>query len=282
MNKSKTSSASHPSTRTSVASKLAAMANAATEVTSASDGVSVSQLVTELDKQRASLKEDISVLIQESVATLQSSVNTLTETVNSFQARLNATESLAGDNFAALHTADRKIKLQEEQNKTLLDRVDDLENRSRRANLRLLNVPEDSEKGQPVVQFVSEMLMEVMGKDVFDKPPELERAHRTLGQKPRDGQPPCPFVVCFHRFQEKEKALRWARTHDIEFKGVKLRMYPHMSATLAKQRASFKNIKQLLYEKGIWFQLLYPARLRVQLENQTYNFFFTRRSPGVL
>ncbi len=151
-------------------------------VTSASDGVSVSQLVTELDKQRASLKEDISVLIQESVATLQSSVNTLTETDNSFQARLNATESLAGDNFAALHTADRKIKLLEEQNKTLLDRVDDLENRSQRANLRILNVPEDSEKGQPVVQFVSEMLMEVMGKDVFDKPPELERAHRTLGQ----------------------------------------------------------------------------------------------------
>lgn len=59
----------------------------------------MSQLVTELDKQRASLKEDISALIQESVATLQSSVNVLTEIVNSFQTQLNATECLAEDNL---------------------------------------------------------------------------------------------------------------------------------------------------------------------------------------
>ncbi len=31
--------------------------------------------------------------------------------------------------------------------------------------------------------FVSEMLMEVMGRQIFEKPPELERAHRLLGPK---------------------------------------------------------------------------------------------------
>ena len=254
-----------PTTRTSVAGKVAAIASASPHsggTTANAKAVSVSQLVAELSKQRSSLKEDISALIQESIAPLQSSVNALTETVTSFQARLSATEVLAGDNFSAIFTADGKIKRLEEQNATLLERVDDLENRSRRANLRILNVPEDSEKGQYTVKFVSDLLMEAMGE-------ELERAHRSPGQRPREGQPPRPFVVCF---QVKEKALRWARTHDVEFNGSKLRIYPDMSAGLAKKRAAFKNVKQLLYEKKIRFSLLHPARLRVQFEDETLFF----------
>ncbi len=75
--------------------------------------------------------------------------------------------------------AEKTIKTLKEQNATLMDRVDDLENRSRRANLRILNVPENSEKGQSTVKFMSEMLMEVMGQEVFEKPPELLLWHST-------------------------------------------------------------------------------------------------------
>ncbi len=121
-----------------------------------------------------------------------------------------------------------------------MDRVDDLENRSRRANLRILNVPENSEKGQSTVKFVSEMLMEVMCQEVFEKPPELERAHRSLGPKPQEGRPPRPLVICFYRFQEKEKALRWARQNEARYKDSTLRIYPDISADLARKRAAFK------------------------------------------
>lgn len=125
---------------------MASTANS-NEMTLSNDGVSMSQLVAELTKQRTSLKEDISTLIQESIASLQSSVNALTETATSFQAWLSATKSLAGDNFSALATAAGKIKHLQEQNAILLDHVEDLENRSWRANLRILNVTEDSKKG---------------------------------------------------------------------------------------------------------------------------------------
>ncbi|KAL1276554.1 hypothetical protein QQF64_036177 [Cirrhinus molitorella] len=63
------------------------------------------------------------------------------------------------------------------------------------------------------------MLLEMTGTEVFDKPPSLERAHRSPGQKPADGRKPRPFVVCFHRFQEKERLLRWARRHEMKYKG---------------------------------------------------------------
>lgn len=87
MNKNKTVANAPPTTRTSLASKLATMASAgkSEESLSDNDGVTMSQLVTELTKQRASIKEDISALIQESMALLQASVNALTETLASFQ-----------------------------------------------------------------------------------------------------------------------------------------------------------------------------------------------------
>lgn len=190
MSKNKPLTNAQQSTRASLASKVAAMANIPSTKTTSDNGVTMNQLVAEPTKHRTSLKEDISLLIQELIAPLWTSVNALTETAAGFQARLNATESLAGDNFTTLTTAEKTIKYLQEQNATLIDRVEDLENRSRRANLRILNVPEDSEKGQATTKFVSELLKEVMGEQVFDKAPELERAHRSLGQKPLTGQPP--------------------------------------------------------------------------------------------
>ncbi|CAM4690107.1 unnamed protein product [Leuciscus chuanchicus] len=104
------------------------------------------------------------------------------------------------------------------QNSSLLDQIDDLENRSRRANLHINNIPEGNEDGKDPFGFISGLLKDTM-ETVFDKPPELERAHRVLRPKPGAGQSPRPLIVCFHRFQEKGKALHWARRKVTKFNG---------------------------------------------------------------
>lgn len=144
MSKNKSVLNAPPTTRTSIASKLATMASAgkSEEIPAENDSVSMSQLVTELTKQRASIKEDISALIQESDIG-----ECFNRDIGKFSVRLCATEILASDIFSALSAAEKTIKTLKEQNATLMDRDDDLENRSQRANLRILNVPENSEKG---------------------------------------------------------------------------------------------------------------------------------------
>ena len=78
-------------TRNTSASKLATMASPANERSSGNgDGISMDQLVEELSKQRASLRDDISILIQDSVSPLQTSMNAIKETVDNFQTRLTA------------------------------------------------------------------------------------------------------------------------------------------------------------------------------------------------
>ena len=267
MRKTKVSTSNCPATRgvsaaATIASKLARMATASPDasdspglVKASPDILSTDQLVSELEKQRASLLKDMSTLILESAKPLQSSMDALRETVNHFNNRLVAAETLAGDNFECITSTEKTVKMLEAQNKSLQDRLVDLENRSRRVNLRIINIPEGSERGRDPTEFISDLLMENLGAGVLTRPPELERAHRSLAPKPGPGGRPRPFVICFHRFQEREKVLRWARQHELKHRETTLRVYPDVSAITAKKRAAFNKIKQALYQKGIKFRL---------------------------
>lgn len=263
-------------TKANLSSKLATMAAASattnqSEDDNGEDTLSMTKIISELAKQRASLKDDMSTLIRDSVKPLQDSVDSLRTTVNSFQSRLASMETIAGENFERVNATEKTVEKLQAANTSLLDKIEDLENRSRRVNLRIVNVPEGSEDGQDPIRFMSEMLVEVMGS-VFERPPELERAHRSLRSKPREGAPPRPFVVCFLRYQEKERALRWARQHELRYHGRVIRCYPDLSAALSKKRAAFNDVKSALYHKKIQFSLLHPARLRVTFQNKTFEF----------
>lgn len=234
------------------------------------DSLSMTQLISELAKQRETLKEDMAALILNSVKPLQTSVDALHDTVNSFQSRLTSTETIAGENFERLVAAESTISSLKAQNGLLLERLDDLENRSRRSNLRILNVPEGSEDGKDPTVFVSELLAEAMA--VFTNPPPLDRAHRSFGPKPVAGKPARAFVLCFHRYSDRELALRWARQNEVKFKGNTLRVYPDLSTALAKKRATFNPVKRALYQEGVRFRLLYPARLKVMFRGDNLIF----------
>ncbi|KAJ3595055.1 hypothetical protein NHX12_004360 [Muraenolepis orangiensis] len=70
----------------------------------------------------------------------------------------------------------------------------DLEGRSRRNNLRIIGLPESIEGPRPTA-FYSEVLVKLFGDQVLQTPPELDRAHRTLAAKPRQGDNPRPVIV---------------------------------------------------------------------------------------
>ncbi|KAK7940611.1 hypothetical protein WMY93_003937 [Mugilogobius chulae] len=80
----------------------------------------------------------------------------------------------------------------------LLRKTDDMENRTRRCNLRIW-------------EYLR--LEQVLGggPNGLEKPPVLDRAHRALGPLPPEGGRPRPFIVCAHYYQEKERIQRVAR-----------------------------------------------------------------------
>ncbi|KAI3374300.1 hypothetical protein L3Q82_006140 [Scortum barcoo] len=87
----------------------------------------VDQLSAEFAKQRTSLKEDVSTLIQNAIKPIQDSPDSLQTTVTSFKKRLASFESVADDNFERLTVVESTINTLQSQNQSLPDWCDDIE-----------------------------------------------------------------------------------------------------------------------------------------------------------
>ena len=171
--------------------------------------------------------------------------------------------------YAALkaeHTDLKKAKV------SLEEKLDDLENRSRRANLRVIGIPEKMEGSDPV-EFMTKFFLVLFGTDFFPVPLVLSRAYR-LGRVNEAGGNnvrPRGFIVLFHNYQDKE-CIFAKRREDINFRGHKISLFPDFSVELSRKCSAFNEVKTRLYKKGVRFGLIYPARLRVDFKGKTHYF----------
>ncbi|KAL7882930.1 hypothetical protein SRHO_G00005880 [Serrasalmus rhombeus] len=149
------------------------------------------------------------------------------------------------------------------ENETIRAKLDDLENRARRNNIRIIGIPERLEGPRPT-SFIESLLLDVFGSDSFTKPPAVDRAHRSLAPMPKQHQPPRPMIVRLHHFQTRERIFQLApEKGQLQFQGNRIHIYPDFSAEVARRRTAFTAIKPQLREAGIEYGLLFSARLRI-------------------
>lgn len=159
----------------------------------------------------------------------------------------------------------------------LILKVDELENRSRRNNLRFIGFPENCEKSD-ALGFMRTTIPELLNIE-FDGGLEIDRAHRTLGRRSPDGQPPRAILVRFLRFQDRERIVEAARRMGkLQWNDHHIMIFPDYSKLVAEKRAKFKQCKQLLHQKKIGFSLRYPAVLVVKLARGKEEFSDPKRA----
>lgn len=156
------------------------------------------------------------------------------------------------------------------QQKALQAKLTDLESRSRRNNLRIYGVSEDAE-GESVPNFVQELLKSELHlpEDVNLK---IQKAHRSLAQKPADGAQPRPIIVNFLEFATKERVLREVWKKKIQV-GNRVLSFDHDYATeVVLKRKEYNAAKRILKEKGVRFQTPF-TRMRIHWESgiRTYD-----------
>ena len=174
---------------------------------------------------------------------------------------------------ARMEEAETRIMLTEEKSEThtadlskasqrityLESKVEDLENRSRRKNLRMFGLREGEEGSRQLLDYVQEMLPGWLGTD---KSIALERVHRTLGPaKPNQDR---AVLIRFLKFQDREFVFRCSKVRDIKHNGNKLSFAQDFSAETMRQRREFNTVKKLLMDAGSFrgFQQN-PCRIRV-------------------
>uniref|UniRef100_H3A7L0 L1 transposable element RRM domain-containing protein n=1 Tax=Latimeria chalumnae TaxID=7897 RepID=H3A7L0_LATCH len=152
----------------------------------------------------------------------------------------------------------------------LWDRVQDLENRSRRNNIRVIGIPEGVEgSGLSGPTLLLTVLRECLSLGETESI-EVERAHHTLGPRPSLEQRPRPIIARLLRFQDRERILRLAG--ELHWRGGKIMIFPDMSRELAAQRKLFTPARRRCKELGIRYALQYPAVLRVTVNGRQLKF----------
>lgn len=206
--------------------------------------------------------------ISEKLDPLAKTVASHTNELKRANERMDEAEDRVLQLEAANEPITANIQALEEKVKTLEDHIDDLENRGRRKNVCIFNIPENTE-GENALDYFEHWLPAFLGVDMKGDRVKLERAHRSLAPKPGDGRRPRPVIVRFHSFPDKQRVMAAARRKaaegDITLDGNKISFYNDLSAAVLRRRKEFAEAKKRLREIGAEYAMLYPARLRVSL-----------------
>ena len=225
-----------------------------------------------MDEMRSDILSKFDSIIADSVKRemkkalkpLQDKITTQGQTI----AELERSASDRDNTVAELQTTVNKLTKQVE---SLSEQCETLQSRSRWNNVRLVGLSE-SEGGPRTSEFVAQLLKDLLK---LDELPMLDRCHRSLRPRPKDGEPPRPLVMRVHYFQTRNLILRRAREcSPLMYNGKRLSIYPDFTPAVAKKRALFSPVKRELNScTGVKFGLMFPAVLRLTLPNgQTHRF----------
>ena len=168
-----------------------------------------------------------------------------------------------------------KVAQLEKQVTDMADHMDDLENRSRRCNLRLVGLPEGTE-GKDTVTFMESWLPSYLNLTTKNGKIKLDRAHRSLAPKPGTNQRARPIIMKLHNFADKQRVMAAARRLATQpnqpADRIRVSFFNDYSAAVAKKRKAFDEVKSSLRKKNVDYALLYPATLKLSVNGREKRF----------
>ncbi|CAH2299238.1 Hypothetical predicted protein [Pelobates cultripes] len=120
----------------------------------------------------------------------------------------------------------------------LEDGLEDLNNRSRRNNIRIRGLPETVTMEQLVPTLHS--IFKTLAPDLTPQEMELDRAHRALRPQNLGASTPRDVITRLHFFTTKEKLLAIARDKPPRYKETRLTFFQDLAPSTLKKRRDLK------------------------------------------
>ncbi|KAK7899232.1 hypothetical protein WMY93_020085 [Mugilogobius chulae] len=206
------------------------------------------------------------------VSTIKGAMAEMTTTVCAMQGRLDEAEArithLEETSEQLLNDETRKSKDVE----ALWNRLQALENQSRRHNVRLVGLRESFGTNGTLLECVRKIFSEGLGVEA-DGMMEIERVHRQLKPMPNPDQPPRQVLIRFLRQSARDKAVNLAKEkRGFQWEGCRMSLFPDMSKEVADKRKAFTAVKRKLRELDVRYSLAFPATLHFKWKGKSVNF----------
>jgi hypothetical protein len=213
------------------------------------------------------------------LADISKSIGSLAETVKATQGRVHEVEQTTVDHEARLQDIEKQCPTFKNDNKTLKARLEMLELNSRRQNIRICGIHEDTEKGKPT-EFVSELIQALLGSERFKTAILIDRAHRSQATKPAKGGLPRPFIVRLHYPQTRDLILKLANQKFLlNFNGARVAFYPDLTLEVRNQRKEYDEVRNKCRAANIRYGFLFPSTCTFDNPKEA-DLFLTSKLPG--
>lgn len=159
-------------------------------------------------------------------------------------------------------------------------RVMDLENRSRRSNIRLRGIPE-SVKNDDLKGTVTGIFNQYLGKP-NDEVIIIDRVHRATFFKAGNNDKPRDVLCKIHYFSVKEQIMReaWSKG-PIDFQGTKIMLLQDLSRKTLDLRRVLKPVLEAARQQGAEYKWGYPLHLILRLNGRTFVLRSPRQMPDL-
>lgn len=196
-----------------------------TEATHAKIALAVAQLLTPM------IAEAVDRAVQHGMEQLRLDIHSQTHKLQEAEQRIASVEE-------QLHQVTTSISTQAGVPQFLLDKLEDLENRSRRNNLRIIGPPE-SYRMTSLMKLYSHHIPEALG---LCYPCVVELTHR-IGPQQYQQSKPRPVIVHYLNYAEKHTLLQhYRKAKGLSIDGHKLLLFADYSVEVSKQRISFASV----------------------------------------
>ncbi|KAJ1187303.1 hypothetical protein NDU88_004080 [Pleurodeles waltl] len=154
----------------------------------------------------------------------------------------------------------------------LLSKLTDLEDRSRRNNIRFLGFPEGIE-GTDILSYLRDTLPK-LADTTFDPPLEFQRAHR-LGLKRQNGKDRLrPIIACFLRHGQDRQLLLTSRTQGpFRLGSLEICLSADFSKETADRRRAFLSLRPHLRHLEVKFGFFEPASMWITKNGESRTFY---------
>ena len=210
------------------------------------DGETGQATVTEIREMMRSMLSELKFELKAEIRALHSTLQSFRKDISELQERVTQVEEfhVAASEAIRLLLADRKH---------LREKTTDLERRSRKCNIRIYGVPENSEGGS-MIDYLENFLMTNLEWPV-EEPLQIQRAHRVPNQKSTEGNaPPRSIIACFQVFKVKEKVISLAWKKKVFIEGTRIFFDHDYPLEDVEKRKAYKEVKKALKAKDIRFR----------------------------
>uniref|UniRef100_A0A5F8HJL8 L1 transposable element RRM domain-containing protein n=1 Tax=Monodelphis domestica TaxID=13616 RepID=A0A5F8HJL8_MONDO len=155
----------------------------------------------------------------------------------------------------------------------LIHKTEDLENRSRRDNLRIIDLPENHHKRKSLDIILQKIIQEncpnILGQE---EKMEIERIHTSPPVLNPQLITPRDVIAKFKNYQTKEKMIQAAKKKSFRYHGTTVRITQDLATSTLKDLKAWNLIFWKARELGLQPRIKYPSKLIIFLQGKVWSF----------